>query len=286
MIINEENQHDVISAYLYNDLEEDELKAVETKMAEDADFEKEVEMYAALIGTYHKQQKNQFAEWMEEMGLEKEEEEIGGSKVVSIQPTPTESRSKTPTFFNQTSFLSRINRWYAVAAAVLLFLTAIFLVQLYTPTTLSTEQLVANHLEIPHEAPSNSMGLSDADEIAWNQAKDAYRNQKYVQVIELLEPLAIAGSDKAAIYFYLGLAYLYDENTPSVKAVPPLQEAVKRYSDYEDMVNWYVALAYLKGEEKVKAEAILEGIKKRNKNTTFKYEEAVELLESLNKNAR
>ncbi len=282
-MIPKKDQHELITAYLYDDLEETEVKAFEAKMAENADFAEEVEVYAALIGQYHKNQKEQFEEWMEEIDLEEEQENTESGKVVHMNSTPMEKTLKPPSSPSKKSLFQSINRWYAVAAIILLFLMVAFLVQLSSPNALSTEQLVATHLATPHEAPSNSMGVSTTDEATWNQAKDAYKTKNYAQVIALLRPLATANTDKAAVYFYLGLAYLYDENSPSIEAIPPLEQAGNRYSAYKDMANWYVALAYLKGGEMEKAKAVLEEIKKKKGDSTFKHAKAVELLEALNK---
>ncbi len=279
MIIDEKNREDVITAYVYGELSKTELEVFEAKRATDADFAEEVELYLALIGDYHQEQKSTFEGWMEEISLEGTEDTQLTAEKTTIKDASIEGKSSpkvVPLFQNKT-------RIYAIAAALLLFLSALFLFKALSPSSLSTGDLVATHLEEIHKAPSNKMGSSE-EEANWAAAKKAYEAENYERAAMSLEKIVEGGTDKAVVYFYLGLSYLYQQNTDVNKAVSVFEEAAKD-GDYKNESLWYMSLAYLKNGEPNKAKEVLkEIVNKTSKEAerTFKYEEAVELLKSLN----
>lgn len=53
------------------------------------------------------------------------------------------------------------------------------------------------------------------------------------------------------------------------------------YTDYRSEIGWYLAIAYLKNNDKAKARTVLEQLKKESEKDTAVYRKAVELLDKL-----
>jgi len=275
MIINEKNREDVITAYVYGELNETELAVFEAKKSADADFAEEVELYVALIGDYHEEQKTIFEEWMEDISLDNTEKAQLPTETKQVSIEGKSSPKMVSLFQNR-------NRVYAIAAALLLFLSSFFLFKAFSPSSLSAGDLVATHLEEIHKAPSNKMGGSEEGR-NWASAKKAYEAKDYEEAAVLLEKIAEEGTTKAVVYFYLGLSYLYQPNVAIDKTISAFGKAASDV-DYKNESYWYMSLAHLRAGESEKAVALLKKLEEGDAKRTFKHQEAVDLLEALKKN--
>ena len=93
-------------------------------------------------------------------------------------------------------------------------------------------------------------------------AANAYINDNYDKAIFHFEQITQSPTSGIEDYFYLGLSYLYANQTN--KAIPALQKALDLpHSDNihsKKIINWYLGLAYIKDNQIEKAKEELEKI--------------------------
>ena len=110
----------------------------------------------------------------------------------------------------------------------------------------------------------------------------AYEYQDYYKAINLFNSVKRPG--EAHVFFYKGLCFLaldkYDEAITLLNQVAENSPLVVNSSDFEEKANWYLALAYLKKNDKEQAIAKLTKLTE-GQNSTYKKKEALEILNYL-----
>jgi len=107
----------------------------------------------------------------------------------------------------------------------------------------------------------------------------AYEAHNYHKAINLFN--SVKNADEAYINFYKGLSYLeLDKIKEAIEILLPIAKAnglEGKSANFNDKAAWYLALAYLKNNDKEKSKSELSLITQKPKGT-YKKEEAQELL--------
>lgn len=163
-------------------------------------------------------------------------------------------------------------KWYLAAASVVILLCVGFLWNL---SSSSSERLFENY----YQTASNTIHPIVRD----NNVKDqltkafiAYENKDYDIALVQFENLYNT-STQSELLFYQGICYL-EMNKPNL-AIESFLRHKNLNDDLSGKTNWYLALAYLKAEEKDKTKMFLEEIMKNKSN--YNYEKAKSLLSEL-----
>lgn len=179
--------------------------------------------------------------------------------------------------FNETGKKSSFTKWLVAASIILLLGFSYFFTSNYN-TTVSSNELFASYF-VPYRnviAPierSDSNGVTQQNEKT--QAFIAYEKGEYKKAILLFTKLYTATKEPYYL-FYKANALLKLERAN--EAVPLLLEHLKTKDTLTDKTNWYLALAYLKIENKAKAKELLNTV---ITNGSYKSKEAKKLLEEL-----
>lgn len=161
--------------------------------------------------------------------------------------------------------------WLAAAAAVLLLIAIGIFFNPFAPD--SPDRLYRDFVEVP--AFSTVRGQDTAP---WPEARAAYREKDYEQVIRLLEPIYLRADhpdfDKAA--YFTGIAYLQiDAYGPAAKAL----QSVSPTSGFGEAAQWYLALCLLAQGEIASCTAQLQTILANSSH--FQHAAATRLLDQL-----
>lgn len=136
-----------------------------------------------------------------------------------------------------------------VAASIALCIGLFFYLK---PTT---EQLLAQHLSEPFATHEVRKGVSETEELR-QQARTAYTKSDFEATINYYNQIAEARTTED--YFFLGLSQLYEDQLND--AIISLQSAAIQSQgkrDYQEEIDWFLALAYLKSGEKTAAKELL-----------------------------
>lgn len=165
-----------------------------------------------------------------------------------------------------------IRRWLSYAAAVLLLLTAAWWLW---PKSINGENLYASYYApYPNELTITSMG-SNAPESSILEIMRPYNAGRYSEAAEKIGNYLSDHPTESALQLYYGISLL--ENQRSDAAIEALKKA-KQYPDFSETANWYLALAYVRGNRVEEAKPILK--KLTISNSSFK-ENAKQLLQAL-----
>ncbi|MBC7776740.1 MAG: tetratricopeptide repeat protein [Phycisphaerae bacterium] len=232
-----------IKQYKNGLLPQAERIAFEQQMQTDPVFAGEVATWAAIYQGI--QEKGDAELNVELMGL--------GKQLLQTQTATPEMSAKV----NPEMVARRFSmpRWvYAAAAMLLLLLLAWPIYQRYIGpenTYASAEVLFTEHFSAP-AAPT----VRDAGRIPW---KEAYDQKRYPEAIAALEQLLADTSylRRSEAQLYLGIAHL--SAAQPQQAINDFQQISPNNGEWED-AQWFMALAYLKLNDTVKAKGLLKDI--------------------------
>lgn len=156
--------------------------------------------------------------------------------------------------------------WYAVAASILILITASFLWQ-----NMNNEPEFGDYFDHFDQLRNFRTG----DEQAHSEGMEAYSRRSYSEAYSLLSETSTTELD-AELKFYLVVSALGSDH---LSEATDLLEELKRDegNKYYQQINWYLALAYWKSKDFDKAIGQLKTIKKGQ----FKYQEAQKLMNDL-----
>ena len=135
------------------------------------------------------------------------------------------------------------------------------------------QKYFAQYFEVlPSPQTNNIRGLESKD--VWNEGFSAYNANNFADAAHLLSK----DKDNPEAMVYSGIAYLNSDQT--AKAIQILNDAssLEGISSFEDIRQWYLALAYLKAEDIDAAKSLLSSISVADH---YKKQQAKELLEKL-----
>jgi tetratricopeptide (TPR) repeat protein len=163
------------------------------------------------------------------------------------------------------------NTWLQAAAALLIGLLA----YTFWPSSVNEQELFATHFEVyPNIIMPTVRGVVENDSTVKAQAFRAYDQQDYVLAIQLFEKLSVQDE---AVLLYLGNSYLASGQPE--KALLLFERVLNNYDVFDEQAEWYVAVTYLKLEEREKAREALQKVVARESSYKAK---ALLILEKLN----
>lgn len=164
------------------------------------------------------------------------------------------------------------NRWLQLAASLLLVAVCAYVLW---PRPQESATLFAEYFEpYPNIIMPTVRGVVENDSTVKAQAFRAYDQREYLQAIALFETLAVKDE---AVLLYLGNSYLAS-GQPG-KALPLLEKVLNEYDIFDEQAEWYVAVSYLKLEDREKAKVALQKVVVREGSYKSK---AQLILEKLN----
>lgn len=150
---------------------------------------------------------------------------------------------------------------YAVAAMI------IGVGSLYSTWYLSNHQkgdelFAANFSLLENNEETVRAGSNDAEILTWEQkANYDYQQQNYASAEVNYEKSLDNTPDNSKVMLFLAISYL--NNDKPEKAIELLAKKIPETEKYNDDVQWYLALAYLKTNQKGTAKLLLEGLKNK-----------------------
>lgn len=212
---------DIIEAYLNNELAGDEQIAFENRIELEPDLLEEIVLHRQIRGFVKENEihnlKSQVKNWILE-----EKEDVKTKKI---------------TLFSRTNLLR-------IAASLVLISG---LAWLYFNSQSSGNQYF---VELVQQNPGTLQGSDDRS--SWTQS---FREKKYTKVISILHKKEIKTSEEI---YYLGLSYAAETNYS--KAITHFSTIILQDSVYAEKANWALALVYLKQNNRILARPLLEKI--------------------------
>lgn len=150
-------------------------------------------------------------------------------------------------------------------AAVIAFCALLYVVYSQvknSPQLSSTPNLIAQYLEQPHLLSSNDRSIQKPEDTTLRkEAEKAYHAGEFAKSIELFNQIIHTPKADYLDHLYLGLSYLYtSQQTHQTPSIVHLQKALATDSDYQQIAQWYLALAYYKADKITESKQLLEEI--------------------------
>ncbi len=163
-----------------------------------------------------------------------------------------------------------------IAAALLLSLLAY---PAFISSTSSTLQARLDQaLDTPFPNYLVRKGETEEAEIRIQMA-EAYNKKDFQQAIASGEQLLRSDSTSTEDLFFLGLSYLYHgDHARSIQVLSDAQEFSRSDHRFQEEIDWYLALAYLKQESFSKARQVLNKIAEKQQWNSDKANELLLLL--------
>lgn len=168
-------------------------------------------------------------------------------------------------------------KWFAIAASILLLIGVSFYV--FENRTTPEQNLYASYFSpMAHpDAPVRGSENTSLSEVEYH-AMTAYEAEDYKKAVNYYETLFNEYPRNTKNALFLSISYL-GVNNPT-KAIQVLSRIDNVEENYKSDISWYLALAYLKNNEKNSARIILDGLTKED---NFYTESAQEILKALSK---
>ena len=229
----EEKELELIEQYLDGKLKGADLELFDEKLQTDHQFALEVTGYRNTIESIDAYGRDLFSESI--AGWEEELEESAKEKEVKIVP---------------------FKRYVAIAATLLLLLIpAAYLIFFYQS---QESRLFAQHFQ-PYENITNVRSDDRSNELL-QQGMTAYDSKAYRQAIELLNEYVHANQSDATAIFYLGEAYLANDQ-PEQAETQYLAVVENGDNVFVEIAQWHLALTYLKQDKTEQLQELLQSIK-------------------------
>lgn len=239
-------QEDLIEKYILNKLSSEEVLLVEELIKNDANFNKEINFQSNLKTAIKKEDDNDFRDLISEL----------------------ESKARIKDSLPRRSYV----KWLAAATIALLLGLSYFLT---TPQKNSTEDLFVSYFE-PYRNVVQPMQRGNEQQDDKTLAFLAYEKGEYTTAISLFSSLYSTTKEPYYLFYKANALLKLDKAN---EAVPLLLEHLKTTDTLTEKTNWYLALAYLKLDDKQNAIITLEKVMAEGK---YKTSEARKLLKEVN----
>ncbi len=246
------DSHSLLQKYLHNELTSEEQAAFQKLRREDPDFDQEAEAAAFIAARRRLDAKKRWQGLLAE-----KEKEVKKPKVIPLR--------------------RQMFKWASVAA---LFVLAGLSWYLFRPAS-GVENLVEKEIHLRYPSPVVLMGESQEEEPPpdWRAAIKAYQEGQYDLAIALINKLLSEKPGRAEQHFYLGLSYLYASKPDYLQAVANFESSKQlQIAQFGAQADWFIALAFIRLGDKMKAKTILEKIVLQD---GWKKESALKILEEL-----
>lgn len=257
--------------YIDGELEGEALLQFEKLLKTDADLQEEVrfqkEIFTALKAkSEFEAEKEEVISFLEGLGKNVDLSNRGDEKAEI--PTIEKAEETSAKTGNEQSIIRKLLPFASLvaAAAVLLFVIAPW------KSNLTGIKLANQNFQV---FPLDALRSSTDNQNILAKAKKAYDEKEYQPAIAGFEDYLKENSNSPNIWLAKGSSE-YELNKLD-DAIISFQQVQKRNPSYKPLAHWYLALCYLKKEDKVQAKAVLSKISKGEE----KYTEAQELLKEL-----
>jgi cytochrome c-type biogenesis protein CcmH/NrfG len=237
-----------IDLYLNNKLEGEELKDFEQEMSSDKTLGRKVKIT------------NDLDKAMDDYAFE--EDLVAQLKVISANyPKNEMTNAEKEKEANSKGFVAK-NKWLISIGIILLTIVAIIYFGKLSAKEAINEQIFAANYEPYQSLQSDRSSTAEEDYIA---IIDFYENQQYQEVMPLLEDYIIKNPNQVNSQIMLGNVYLNVLPLQNQKAIDLFQTISNTENKlFSEVAQWYLALAYLKNNEKENAVPILEKLAKKS----------------------
>lgn len=236
------NKEDLLNGYFENSLSNEEKKVFEDLLKNDAEFKEEFELRKDLKSALQQNKRKELKEKLKEYEARKPKER------------------------------SLVFNWRYVAAAVLVLgFGTYFLVNDFQ----NTEDLYSAYYETYPNTVLPVVRADSTEESPETLAFQAYENEDHERAIDLFSSIYETSHAEYAL-FYKAMSIL-DKGEATQEAIRILQNT-EWSDDYKDKSLWYLALAYLKQDNKPKAKLVLEKLKNES---NYRNQQVSELLGKL-----
>lgn len=235
--MNEEEKIQLLDDYLHERLTAQQLVDFQQMLASDPELRKELELHETLIrGIVLESKTSHFKKHLTELRKE--------ADAIPLHEPASKKNRKIPVW-----------GWAAGLAAMLLMGFFYF----WIAKSVSGETLYADNYE-PY--PSNvlaSITRGDSGMTLQQQAVQAYENGRYEKAIPMLEEILNKEPENAGWQLVLGICYL--ENNDAEEAEKTLLKAAQNPNSlFYQQAQWYLALTYLKQNNKKQAASVLKDL--------------------------
>jgi tetratricopeptide (TPR) repeat protein len=251
---------ELIDKYLGGELKPEEKAAFEKRLATESALSEQVALHRQIKASFKSSGRASLLAMLEE-----EDARMPAYQEFAQAPDKPEART--------IAFDNRSRQMYYWAAAVILLLLAPFIFIIRNNTS---PQRMADRY-IPYE---NQQGPANSDTADLsNKAMKHYEEENYALALPIFEKLlGTQTAAEAEVQFYKGNSHL---------ALNHAQEAIACFeavlnmpaNKYTEEAQWYLALSYIKAEDKAKARELLNTIKDTEDHPFHK--DATELLKKL-----
>lgn len=259
--MDEEEKIQLIEDYLLQRLSFEENLAFEQQLKNNPPLSKELELYKLLF-----------------QGIELEGKITKFSMHLNALRTTSSAPISAPAAKKQVSrktgaSVKTIQRWIAGAAAVVLLLVGSY----WYLNDDSTETLYSKYYQVYPGSVQKSIVRGDTINSLEEQAMQAYEARNYSRAAALITSVIQTKPEDPDWPFYLGISYLELNNFEQAEKYLKIS-ATSPQSMYSKQARWYLALAYIKNNEKAKAKEILNTLKLQTGVYSDKAKQLVEQL--------
>ena len=251
----------LLERYIENDLDIEDRGIVEQRLASDDNFKKLLDQVRVLISGIQYAARNKMMQQLQELEQKLPEvdweaagdDDQGPDKVVPI----------------------RGNRywWMAAASVIVVVVSSIFIFN-QAPTT---NEIYQAYFETYDNVMSATTRGESGSTTSFEEAMLVYDQGNYSLAIEMFNELPGVEKD-SGVYLYLGNSYLVEKQPE--KAIETFEKALENPGNFENQLQWYLAMGYLQAGNVEKAIEIFTIIKNSDYS---KNKEAAEILVKLNK---
>lgn len=233
----------MIEKYLDGEMEDQEKKAFEKKLGEDAELRKELLLHADINESISDDKK--------ELLRQKLRNIIDGR--IHDKPNSRHNQSLTTRIF--------LSRSVLIAASVL-FIFSIGSILFILNTKKYTPNEVFDYYYQPYNPDVVTRSSKDINAI--NPALNAYLNGEYDKAADQFKDILVANPDDSMALFYAGIAFMETGEYP--KAINHFRYILyNEYYPYYYHAQWYLGMTYLKLEETDKAIDVFHQVTEQNK---------------------
>lgn len=143
----------------------------------------------------------------------------------------------------------------AAIALLVVFNPGIFSLESNTPGQLAEAYMEDSFLA----SQEITKGTEDIEQ-AKLKAHTFYNNKKFSEAIQQFEILPDSVQSDKVTQFFLGMSYLYNEEYADAVSSFEQAQTIANDSRFEQELQWYLSIAYIKAGDRIKAEILLQKI--------------------------
>ncbi len=221
----------LLERYIENDLNEEDKEMVEQRLANEDNFKKLLDQLGILINGIQYAARNKVMQQLRD--IEERLPEVQWEESV-------EEEAKTVPIGNRNYW------WLAAASVVVLIISSIFI---FNQRPAPEEIYNAYFQTYDNVMNATTRGEQDA-KTNFELAMQAYDQGDYSLAIKLFNELPSVEKD-SGVYLYLGNSYLVEKKAE--KAIESFQKALENPGNFQNQLQWYLAMGYLQAGDIDKA---------------------------------